>query len=120
MTILRERLVWRAPRTKPSPTAPLSPSEAANVRAALRALRRIYGSNGALARALGCCRGTVSQAGKRRFPSASLAVRVARLANVPLGDVLAGRFPRPGACPLCGQMPRRAKSGTMRHAEAAR
>ncbi len=47
--------------------------------------------------------GTVAGAGTgRRAVSASLAFRVARLAAVPVGDVVAGAYPPAGACPRCG------------------
>jgi hypothetical protein len=31
-----------------------------------------------------------------------MALRVARLAGVPIDDVLAGKFPPAGTCPYCG------------------
>ena len=34
--------------------------------------------------------------------SASIAVRTARLADVGVDDVLAGKFPPPGTCAYCG------------------
>lgn len=39
--------------------------------------------------------------GPRGRPSAGLAVRAARLAKVPIDDVIDGRFPKAGCCPYC-------------------
>jgi hypothetical protein len=37
-----------------------------------------------------------------------MAVRVARLAGVGVDDVLSGRYPAAGTCPMCGHRARRA------------
>lgn len=37
--------------------------------------------------------------------SASMALRVARLAGIPVDDLLAGRFAPEGTCPRCGHTP---------------
>jgi hypothetical protein len=68
------------------------------VRAALRFLHARAGRWDVLAKALSTTKATL-----RRPASASLAVRVARLAKVGVDDILAGRFPDPGICPHCGQ-----------------
>lgn len=39
---------------------------------------------------------------ERTEVSASLAFRVARVAAVPVGDVVSGAYPPGGACPRCG------------------
>ena len=39
-----------------------------------------------------------------RSVSASMALRVARFLDVPMEDLLTGRY-RPGACPKCGHRP---------------
>jgi DNA-binding XRE family transcriptional regulator len=83
--------------------AALSHEEARNVVLALRVLRARLGTQKELARSLGLSqqwlvslmRGYVS-------PSVGVALRVARLADVPMDDVLAGRFPACGTCPNCG------------------
>lgn len=80
----------------------LTTKEQANVRIALRFLRTRCGTWAALAQALGSSLGTVVHAGTKQCVSASLAVRVARLAGVPVDDVLTGRYPPEGICPHCG------------------
>jgi hypothetical protein len=42
--------------------------------------------------------------GKYRV-SASMVVRVAKIAEVGVDDVLAGKYPVPGTCPHCGRGP---------------
>lgn len=84
-----------APVKAPSPRGDLTGQEQANVRAALRFLRVRSGGWDALAKGA-------------RFAVNSLrhvAVRLARFAGVPVDDVLAGRYPPPGACPHCGRGP---------------
>jgi hypothetical protein len=48
---------------------------------------------------------TLQRMASRKSPSAGLAVRLARLAGVPVDDVLCGRFPAPGTCAHCGHAP---------------
>ena len=75
----------------------LTAKEQANVRAAIRFLHARTGRWDVLAKSLRSHKRTL------RIPaSASMAVRVARLAGVGVDDVLAGRFPAPGTCPHCG------------------
>ena len=59
-----------------------------------------------MAEALGVGEDALSRAcwGKTR-PGAGLALRAAKLAGVPLEDVITGRFPVEGACPACGRVP---------------
>jgi len=83
----------------------LTLTEQRNVRTAMRYLRRQVGTRAALAEALHF--GTTSV--KRvmdgsKSVSASMALRVARLAEVSIDDLLAGRFV-PSACPRCGYVP---------------
>ncbi len=81
----------------------LTDAEQAAVRRALGYLRSRAGSWSALARVLRAAPGTVAGAGTgRRAVSASLVFRVARLAAVPVGDVVSGAYPPDGACPRCG------------------
>ena len=82
--------------------ADLSPSEQANVRAALRFLRTRCGSYVTLSKALGFGKSTAAGLAGGRTVSPLAAFRVARFAKVSVDDVLAGRFPEPGTCPACG------------------
>ncbi len=38
----------------------------------------------------------------RSQPSAGMAIKAAKLAGVPVDDVLSGKFPAEGSCPYCG------------------
>lgn len=84
-------------------TPDITPAEAAHVRAAIRFLRIRCGGLKSLAAALGIGRHTLKVVGRRGGVSANTAFRVARFAGVAVDDVLAGRFPAPGACPYCGR-----------------
>ena len=83
----------------------LTAQEMVNVRAALRYLRVRSGGYEALGKAIGMQEKTMQPMARRVPPSAGLAVRLARLAGVPVDDILCGRFPPPGACPHCGRGP---------------
>lgn len=81
-------------------------NEQSNVRATLTFLRAQMGGFVAVAKALRFdYRTVVRSATGRREVSASMALRVARLLDASVDDLLAGRY-RPGACPKCGHMPR--------------
>lgn len=107
MTILRERRRWT--RTPSEATllrrlGTLTPEEQENVRRAIRVLRVRLGSGANLAAAMGLTLGAAQHlAVPSRRIGARQAVRVARLAGVEVGDVLAGRWPPPGTCPHCGR-----------------
>lgn len=75
----------------------LTVAEQGHVRNALRFLRLRAGTWEALAKALHASKWTV-----RGSASASMAVRVARLAGVGVDDVLTGNYPPPGTCAHCG------------------
>ncbi len=80
----------------------LSLTEQKHVRTALRYLRRRIGTWAPVAEALRVAPATMEKVvNERRAVTASLAFRVARLAGVPIDDVLEGRY-LPGACPRCG------------------
>lgn len=106
MTVLSKREVWRrpAPLAEVSPAPPdFSDEEVANIQAALRFLRTRLGSV-KLAKALHVNKATVARAlGTRQRPSATVALRVARAAGVSVDAVLAGAWPKAGACPHCGR-----------------
>jgi hypothetical protein len=62
------------------------------------------GSYAKLAEALGAKPATVNDSMHRSGkPSVALALRAARLAGVPLEDVLSGAWPKEGSCPMCGR-----------------
>jgi transcriptional regulator with XRE-family HTH domain len=109
MAVLMERKVWRAPPREPSRRKLLDPNrlkdhEVAYVRAALGVLKLRYGSWRRLAEAMqvGRMRVTRAACGLRR-PDVALAVRLARVAGVPVEDIIKGRFVLRGTCPMCGQ-----------------
>jgi hypothetical protein len=104
--VLVEPKRWVRPRdpTKTRRSSDLTPEEQANAKVALRVLRTRYGSARKLAVALSATIATVEAALSRRGkPSAGLALRAARLAGVPLEDVLSGAWPKTGACAHCGR-----------------
>jgi hypothetical protein len=86
----------------------LTKQEQANVRAALRFLHVRLGTWEMVAKALRFKRSTIMDSVSGAVVSASLAFRTARLAGVPVDDVLAGRFPPAGTCPMCGHASDRA------------
>lgn len=76
-----------------------------HVRTALRYLHRRAGTSAAVADGLRSATPTLEQVLSGRRPvSAGLALRVARLLNAPMDDLLSGQF-LPGACPKCGHVP---------------
>jgi len=83
----------------------LDEREQNHVRAALHYLRfQLHGVK-PVAKALGTTPLTVIRVtGRYTGVSASLALRVARLLDVPFDDLLLGRY-QPGACPKCGHKP---------------
>lgn len=83
----------------------LTTAEQGHVRAALQFLRARCGGWAPLAQVLRAKPTALARVGNgRRGTTASLAVRIARLACVGVDDVLGGRFPPAGACPHCGRM----------------
>ena len=105
MAILTEKKTWRrelspeAERIKNLPR--LTDQEKANVRRAIHFLRARYGTPSRLAEAMGI---TEANLEKLRSPSRPqtprLAVIVARVAGVDVGDVISGAWP--SECPTCG------------------
>ncbi len=84
----------------------LTVDEQKNVRTALLFLRSRMGRWGNVAKALDLAENTMTQVmSGRRIVTPLVAFRVAKLAKVGVNDVLAGRFPIPGACPHCGRGP---------------
>ncbi len=81
----------------------LTEDQQENVRAALRFFRTRSGSWEPIGRALGFGKMTLSLVASGNKPvSPKMAFRVAKLAGVGVDDVLAGEFPAPGTCPMCG------------------
>jgi DNA-binding XRE family transcriptional regulator len=85
--------------------AGLTDAEQENVRRALRFLRVRAGGWNTLADALGFKRKTIKNVreGHNRV-SPNLAFRVARMAGVPVDDLLAGKVAPAGMCIHCGGM----------------
>jgi transcriptional regulator with XRE-family HTH domain len=83
----------------------LTLTEQKHVRTAMRYLRRRAGTWAAVAQAIGLSpQGLEKTVSGRRAVTASVALRVARLANAPFDELLSGHF-LPGACPRCGYVP---------------
>jgi transcriptional regulator with XRE-family HTH domain len=79
----------------------LSPQEKANVKAGIAFLNHRMTLE-ELAKVAGLTVDTIKYASsKRGRVSAGVALRIARVAGAPLEDLLAGRWPEPGMCPLC-------------------
>jgi hypothetical protein len=105
--VLTEPKRWARPRdpSKTRRSSDLTPEEQANAKAAFRVLRVRTGSVAKLAEMLSAKAKTVTEAlSERGRPSAGLALRAARLAGVPLEDLLSGSWPVAGACPHCGRV----------------
>lgn len=82
----------------------LTPEEQECVRVALRVLLVRYGTWVKVAEVLGVPAGRLYKVhGKHGPPTAGLALRVARVAGVAVDDVLEGKFPADGSCPMCGR-----------------
>lgn len=81
----------------------LTDEEQARVRTAIRFLGRRVGGPRTLAKALGFSPHTLRHVRKgEKNVSASMTVRIARLAAVTVDALLAGRYPPTGTCPHCG------------------
>jgi transcriptional regulator with XRE-family HTH domain len=84
----------------------LDEKEQKNVRNALRLLQRRMGTRTLVADALRFRPATIDKViSGRDAVSATMVFRVARVMDVPIDDLLAGRFLPPGACPHCGHLP---------------
>jgi hypothetical protein len=84
---------------------PLNVKEQANVLAALHFLHAKIGSWARVAKIVKNKRSSLrrARAGQRIRGMRGLARRISAVVGVPVGDVLAGRFPPPGTCPHCGR-----------------
>jgi len=102
VAVLTQRTSWQ--RAKKPRGFRLTDAEQRNIRVAMRTLHLRYGTWPAVAKALGVPHKTVKNAMcSNQYPGAAMGLSVARLAGVPFEDVIDGRFPKPGTCPLCGQ-----------------
>ena len=92
-------------KPRPMPRGDLTAEEISHLRTAMRFLRVRCGSWASLAKAIRGSGITLQTMVHRKPPSAGVAIRLARIAGVPVDDLLTGRFPPPGACPHCGRGP---------------
>lgn len=108
MAILRMKETWkRAPavRRKGERLDQLDDAERANVGAAMRVLKAKRGNWKALARALRVSIMIMNRLAQGHTkPTAGLALRLAKLAGVPVEDVLSGKYAKAEVCPHCGQV----------------
>jgi hypothetical protein len=105
--ILLKTEVWQPIRqARPSRVGDLTHEEQQNVRRALGFLRSKLGSGTKLAKALNVhptmLEKMIPLTGRSK-PQAGLALRAARLAGVPVEDLLSGAWPPDGQCPYCGR-----------------
>lgn len=80
----------------------LTDDEQKNVRAALQFLKVRCGGWVNVGRVLGLKDVTLRAIARGEKVSPNVAFRVARFASVGVDEVLTGRFPEPGTCPMCG------------------
>ena len=84
----------------------LTTQEQGHVRAALLFLRVRCGGWLPLSKALRFKDTTLANVGGgHKTVSASIAMRTARFAKIPVDDLLTGKFPEAGTCPHCGHRP---------------
>jgi len=84
----------------------LTTAEQMHVRGALHFLHRRCGTWATVGALLHFKGTTLSHvAGGHKRVTALLALRIARVLKVGVDDVLAGTFPSPGTCPMCGHQP---------------
>lgn len=116
-TILTKSTLWRRANAKPSRRTELTQEEQQNVRSALRVLRARLGGDTSLAKMLGITFSKLAWCMSRRGkPGASLAIYAARLASVPVEDILTGAFSSSNTCPLCGRVTIDGNRGRLGHA----
>ena len=105
MSLLTKRETWRKPKALTAGRTPdLTSEEIVNVKRAIKVLRQRHDSYEALAPLMGVTRKALSHTVTRgRKPGVGLALRAARVAGVPLEEILSGAWPKEGACPMCGR-----------------
>jgi hypothetical protein len=83
----------------------LTDEEQEHVRVAIRFLRIRFGKAMLLAKALGFKDSSIRRVlGGHDMVSPTMVMRVARLAQVGMDDLLAGKYPVNGMCPHCGHV----------------
>ena len=87
-----------------SAVSDLTAKELDNMRAALRFLHAKVGKWTTLTKALRTTARSLRRTRDGESATPALAVRVAKFAGVGVDDVLAGRFPPPSTCPMCGHI----------------
>ncbi len=108
MAILQTKQVWKRPRTRKAWNSvnTLSLDEEAHVRRALIVLHAQHGEWTDLALVMNVHAENLLRlaTSEKHHPTAGLALRAARIAGVPVEDVLSGEWPKPlpGPCPTCG------------------
>jgi DNA-binding phage protein len=99
----REGQGTRLPKKRRSPALCLSPEEAQHLRAAIRNVARAYGGMAVLAAVIGAPVATLNNSlNKRRRPSATMALRVAKAAGMSVEAILSGQLAAAGRCAACG------------------
>jgi hypothetical protein len=83
----------------------LTNKEQKAVRTALRFLRIRVGAWAPLAKSLRYDTGSVQKVAAGLTVTATMALRVARFAGVPVDELLAGQWPSTRVCPHCGHPP---------------
>ena len=92
-------------RRGPSDALILSPDETRHVKAALKGMRRTFGTWAAAGAAMGVPGGTLSSAATKRGyqPSGTLVIRMAKAAGTTAEAILTGAIVKAGTCPTCGK-----------------
>jgi hypothetical protein len=114
MTILRERTVWVRERPPRHPKLALTREEQDQALRVLWMLCKVHKGMARAAVAIGTSRTVIKYVLAGTHPvSAKIALRLAKIAQPAMGDMLAGRWPTTGACPYCGQRGRRGAVPTL-------
>jgi DNA-binding phage protein len=93
----------RLPKKRRSAALCLTPEEAQHLRVAIRNVARAYGGMAVLAEVIGAPVATLHNSlNKRRRPSATMALRVAKAAGMSVESVLSGQLSAAGRCQACG------------------
>ena len=104
--VLTAPITWNKlrPSDKVRRSSDLTPEEMAYAKVALRVLRLRVGTIRQLATELSANPKTLAAAlSKKGKPTAGLMLRAARIAGVPLEEILSGAWPKPNSCPRCGR-----------------
>ena len=103
MAVLTHPVSWRRAAKRDTSTD-LTPAEQEQVRAALRLLAKRFCDYAKLTRAMKTPRETVQRPALRGATvTAGIALRAARVAKIPLEDIVAGAWPSATMCRHCGR-----------------